>query len=690
MSSKKIKSSRTKKSKAKSFSGSRRKFLGQSSAAVAAALTSPLTSAQVLDQEIVSAKIHPGIGIARVGNSLEYFIGPEVVEPEVTKAGASRDFRGALKRQAARFRIYGYNRAGQVVRELTSQEADIEWQVHVANKKAAWYQFIVAMDIPEAARQKVPRRNADIRGNRSALVIDPKAKNIKGLPNARPVPLDGGQFKNVPVSLGELRTDEMGRLIFLSGLGKSESPSGRPVLSNEPDAFNNADDWYDDISDGPVRAKVFLNGRSLDVESAWVAVAPPNFAPDMVSFRTLYDLMMTTLNPTADRPSFARDILPALRHLSSLQWVNSGFNKEFGRGSKFDFEDPDFIRKLMDPGQSALRQRIYDTFRKVTQADRKKWPMMYGDAYGTFKNTPREMFAVAGRMDSHLKRWSQNDFVADWSGTSSPFRTLEAVPVQDQPHMLDRANLHFCLADAFHPGCELTWIMRVKSIWKSEFRIKEQGLNAEDVDYGDDLNQRVIFQPGGPLNAQGPGDLTKWMAVPWQGDTVGCRSGYEYELDPFLPTFWPARVPNHVLTQEDYAIVMDKTATPEARLKAFMNRDHWPRSLTGDFIEQIYQSIKEIDILGVVEAYPGIEEDPLVSAIIPRRALPGQQPQKRNMIFVETRKGALGDLLGPRSAESSVPRGGRPKRKSPTTPLEKAGWPDQKTLDSFKRARIRK
>ena len=46
--------------------------------------------------------------------------------------------------------MYGYNVAGEVVAELTSATADIEWTVHVANKKASWYQFQIALDIPEA------------------------------------------------------------------------------------------------------------------------------------------------------------------------------------------------------------------------------------------------------------------------------------------------------------------------------------------------------------------------------------------------------------------------------------------------------------------------------------------------------------------------------------------------------------
>ena len=51
---------------------------------------------------IVRAAIHPGIGIARVGNSPDaYFIGPETNVAPVPDDGY-KDAAGAIKRQAAR------------------------------------------------------------------------------------------------------------------------------------------------------------------------------------------------------------------------------------------------------------------------------------------------------------------------------------------------------------------------------------------------------------------------------------------------------------------------------------------------------------------------------------------------------------------------------------------------------------
>jgi hypothetical protein len=51
-----------------------------------------------------------------------------------------------LKRQSARFRIYGLDASGKPLAELTAANATITWTVHIANKKAAWYEFQLAQD----------------------------------------------------------------------------------------------------------------------------------------------------------------------------------------------------------------------------------------------------------------------------------------------------------------------------------------------------------------------------------------------------------------------------------------------------------------------------------------------------------------------------------------------------------------
>src|SRR5262249_54502967 len=109
-----------------------------------------------MDDEIVRAAIHPAIGVARIGNSdNEYFIGPEVPEPAPRERGFYHDAKGAIKRQAARFRVYGYDARGRVVKEIVAEAGtSLSWSAELANKKAAWYEFWLAMDVPETAQAK--------------------------------------------------------------------------------------------------------------------------------------------------------------------------------------------------------------------------------------------------------------------------------------------------------------------------------------------------------------------------------------------------------------------------------------------------------------------------------------------------------------------------------------------------------
>ena len=187
-------------------------------------------------------------------------MGPEVANPLPEKPEFYRDAAGALKRQAARFRIYGYNKKNEVVSELTSDNADIKWTVHLANRKAQWYQFQAALDVPEASGLSVSLRNAAIK-DRNVLAIDPGPRHITGasVSGGADHQFDTGKFKDTIVRLGEIRTDEQGRLLVLGGTGKSASPSGAPVFNPaDLNSFNNADDWFDDTSDGPVTATVSI------------------------------------------------------------------------------------------------------------------------------------------------------------------------------------------------------------------------------------------------------------------------------------------------------------------------------------------------------------------------------------------------------------------------------------------------
>jgi L-lysine epsilon oxidase-like protein len=643
-----------------------------------------LRLAPCVDTVITQAAIHPAIGIARIGDSKSgYFIGPEVVSPVANPPGFYRDPSGTLKRQAACFRVYGYNSAGEVVRELNADSADIRWTVHLANKKAHWYQFQAALDIPDAVNMSVPRRNPDVTGNRrSVLAIDPGPRTIAGksVAGGKDHLFDTGTFKGTPVPLGEIRTDENGRLLVLGGNGKSASPSGAPIYDPaDPNSFNNANDWYDDISDGPVTASVSIDGRAVTVDPAWVVVAPPNYAPNVVGWRTLYDLLVDVYVQCGwfqmpQTVSFSSDILPALRRLSNLQWVNKGFATMFGKGCPMDFDNDEFIAKLSTVGASDpyadLRQAIYNCFRPHDTAvnEPRNWPWMYGDAFGSFSaSSPNNNLALPSVQQVLLKRWVQGDFVNDWSPGATPPKSLSEVPLPEQPAMLDRATLHFCLADAFHPGCEMTWPMRHASLYEKPFRIRHRAAGQAEPDYGPKLTQPIVLQPGGPLYAQGPGDLSRWMAIPWQGDTASCRSGYEPEYDPYLPTFWPARVPNWVITQEGYETVMNTSLPREQRIAAFNARLDWNRALKGSPAKVMMQMVAQFGAMGVVEERPGLKNDPDFPAVFYVESLAGS---KLKGVAIEAAR-----------LVATLPR--------PSSLAQRAGWENEEQLEEFRRMRIR-
>jgi hypothetical protein len=589
---------------------SRRQLLKASarSAVLAIAGSGAGSGAGASNAEIVSAAIHPAIGIARIGNSSsDYYLGPELPGTVPLAPGGFKDASGAINRQAARFRMYGLDRHRRVVRELTTEEAEITWRAHLTNAKAAWYDFHTALDIPEA--QQTLRRNATYVGAaRAGLIIDPGARAISGRYSG-PVAFDRGHFLGVEAPLGELRTDDAGRLLVLGGKGQSFSPFGARLTT-----FANNDDWCDDASDGPVTATVRLGRRMLPVTPAWVVTGPPNYGPALATgYRTLYDVMTQTmidlglLSPPT-RVRFLRDIYPLFDRLSQLQWVNQGMLERYGWQSPEDFLDPSVFARLIDPSpeNEPFRRVLFERFRNPDYAALQPdaLPPLYGDAVAVPANSPRDWLAVTPVQYANLARWAGGDFANDLARADASAECLEDLPIEAQPMALDRAALEACLGDAFHPGCEATWPMRVRSMYSGLFRLRHR--KKPEPDYGDVLTPELALAPNGPLDGCVPGSVTRWLAVPWQADTASCRSGYEPQIDPYLPTFWAARVPNHVFTQESYQIVLDRSLPLAVRQQAFNTRAPFFRDIDQPTTEQTLASMVESWFrLGLVEERPG-------------------------------------------------------------------------------------
>src|SRR5262249_8488313 len=152
-------------------------------------------------------------------------------------------------------------------------------------------------------------------------------------------------------TLGELRSDAAGHLLVIGGMG--QSGFDKAIGSETLTTFANNDGWFDDMSDGPVDAQLSINGAPQTVVGAWVLVGPPDFAPAVRSYRSMYDtlvdVMVREMTIPADdglfagplahiaamnddwrqngtiknfKPSFTRDIVPTLRAICRMDRVH--------------------------------------------------------------------------------------------------------------------------------------------------------------------------------------------------------------------------------------------------------------------------------------------------------------------------------------------------------------------------------
>lgn len=300
-------------------------------------------------------KIHPSIGIARLGDSTtDFYLCPDragVLPIECTPDGRPvlgpdgqeqristfKDAQNRIKRQAARFRVYVYDDGGaghelQIGETITiknqhsgqrieAQVLDVLWTVYLANKKASWYTFDTTAG-EHGYTPDHPLRNADVTDDtlRQHLIIDPGPQTI-GLGKKLPKSAEFARGKNPSVAqsfpppltpssidtLGEIKVyeqDKNSRLIVLGGYGNSGS-SKQGVGEPSVQAYANNEGWFDDSSDGPVTAQIQYKPLKIDgqppinpspqvinvEDPAWCIVGYPRYAPEIVDVITMDDLV---------------------------------------------------------------------------------------------------------------------------------------------------------------------------------------------------------------------------------------------------------------------------------------------------------------------------------------------------------------------------------------------------------------
>jgi len=477
----------------------------------------------------ITYRIYPGIGVARIGNSDQFIIGPESPTKSVT--GPFKE-NGKVKKQAARFRIYEIqiDDFGEetILSEISStSNISIDWEVHLVNRKAA--------------SREIPQPNGRIRNSgydQNKLVIESQ-DSISGL-NQRNTDMIGAiEFvKNNQlegrddVVLGRLETDEQGRLLVIGGNGVSRSPIGTAIRS-----FANNPGWYDDCCDGPVTATIKIDGQQHEVEPAWLVVGSPAFAPNIQNIVTWYDqaknIDVQHYNPgkIAHKPSFTKDVYPILKSVSLLSWVSEWARMVHASGGSGDFLSSTVLFQLADNSNisKALRKSIVERLMppntnapdpQVRPNAPKNMPYLFSGMDPD--DLSKYQFASLTRYQyTMMEKWADGDFNSDWVGPPEEF-DFDSIQLKDQPAALDEAALRGCIGGPFFPGIESTFLMANSLTYEAPYRI--------------DRNHQA-------------GYLTELMALPWQADYRDCGQ-----------LWWPAQRPVSVKTLNGSFLSFSRTS----------------------------------------------------------------------------------------------------------------------------------
>lgn len=508
-------------------------------------------------------KIYPSIGIARIGESDDFYYGPETycglpIEEDGTEFSTFRDARGKLRKQAARFQVYWTDdetsdALNWPVVPGRDGVSHIEWVVWLANKKAVWYTFEQLKGEGGYAADH-ERRNASL--PEAQIIIDPGPQSVVARATAAVAEAEFSQGKGRPgyaqsfppadltpyaiTSLGKIRTDATGLLTVLGGSGCSGAISGHPVSH-----YANNPGWFDDIADGPVTAVVVMaNGERREVDaSAWVMVGPPSYAPQIPNtvtlYDTLYDLFVRKFNYAPDifangafnqayKPNFARDIEPLLRRPEINDWVigNLGLHKS----ETFNwtaFGNP-------DPAHNKARQHLFVSLRTATHDDTiSTMPKLAGDNPFSLSK-PMPLLTLSPTTMFLLAQWGQGLFTTE---------TLPAANSNGHGAARDLGILSNCVGGAFCPGIEISWNCRDARVYSAPFRVRHKW--RADAMLGGAVH---LSRDEDMARGMEPGDLTKRMAQPWQADFLECTQQDAAGLDAF---WWPAQRPITVMTEQD-------------------------------------------------------------------------------------------------------------------------------------------
>jgi hypothetical protein len=366
-------------------------------------------------------------------------------------------------------------------------------------------------------------------------------------------------------SLGSMEVDDKGRLLVLPGFGRTAAQYeeyGDPMpLTGD---LNN-EGWFDDAADGPVSATVVFDTSEVEEAfGAWVVCGDPAYAPQIRNVVSVWD-----------------DVYDVwVRQLGLQPEIYDDVNKRF----RPDYR-PDFATKVKPVFRAAAMQRwtanlpplavkAHDAVEAITSADRPDSTVMAGLTFIRNPNrqendvgVPLMPLSVGDAGQPFLAvSLTQYFFLEQWS--NQLFEPGPGAPL-GPGEILDMVSLSNCLGGRYVPGIELSYPVRQPDIYITDWRTSGSGpfrVKHKPLDYTA-AKPATPFLTGGwiPLHRKTdglePGDLSKFMSIPWQTDYNSCsihpttiNTAGENEATGNPTTLywsWPAQRPDAVYVADE-------------------------------------------------------------------------------------------------------------------------------------------
>ena len=449
------------------------------------------------------------------------------------------------------------------------------------------------------------------------------------------------------VKLGTIECDTDGSLIFYAGDGLSASLVASDLNTDFADNSNWYDDICDGRVTAELISKSGVETISINTaeNASWIATTPPDYAPQIQPIVSMSDLMIGVSDSYTlpDTIKFG-DVFAIFYKLYRQQWVNLGdflapsFKEkidqymESGGGS---------IKKLYDNSDAnrGFRESIFKLFRNPAYNTNTNEPIIPTKNETSIKETgvgkdplllpyypgdgvdypgsPAQWFAIPPHLYEVLEKY--RDGVFEIPKDFENLDTMDDIAKYYEQSwetyfksfkgILGLGALESLYGGGFHPGVELTWPFRHRNIYQtcSFFKFPPEApitgfpyirINAASKeeqaavfynDFGQQINAQDVqdsLVPGSDkswLWKITPGDLTKWMGIPWQSDAASCQLVYTDSEYP-IPAWWAANLPVSVLTSDSYEKLKDTTITKETRERIYANRENWLHTVDSGYV----------------------------------------------------------------------------------------------------------